>query len=317
MRCRGVVGVLVASTLWFGCSSADDAGVKAPHPDPALGAAPTEQLPGTNGEQGDDPFFTADDSVGVPPSDAGAAPSGDAGLSGDASAPDAGAEVGAGGGADGGAGGGADVGVAEPPKKASAELLVGEAARQLSAMKVTSYQHPTEVDEATGTFRYDCSGFLGYALKRVLPDHLVAVRTFSGVTRPLAKHFQTFFAALPVDGTKSGWTGVARAGDLEPGDVIAWLKPPEQVSTNTGHVMIVRAKATPNPKRADEVLVLVIDASASPHGATDTRAPSGGGLGSGPVGLIVDGGGAPIRYRWTGGVSATEWTTAISLARPN
>lgn len=300
MRCRGVVGVLVASTLWLGCSSADDAGINAPQTDPALGAAPTEQLPGTNGEEGADPFFTAEESIDAPPGDAGAAKS-DSGASGDAGAATDASE---------------SPEDAAPVAKTAAELLVGEAARQLSSMKVTSYQHPTEVDEATGTYRYDCSGFLGYALKRVMPDHLVAVRTFSGVTRPLAKHFQTFFASLPTDGTRSGWTRVARAQDLEPGDVVAWLKPLDQVSTNTGHVMIVRAKATPNPKRADEVLVLVVDSSASPHGATDTRAPSGDGLGSGPIGLLVDGSGAPIRYRWTGGVSTTEWTTPISLARP-
>lgn len=196
-------------------------------------------------------------------------------------------------------------------------LLAGEAARQLSRMKVTAYEHTTFVDETTGTFKYDCSGFLGYALKRALPAQLAAIKTFHAVSRPLAKHFELFFAAIEPGAKKSGWSRVARAIDLQPGDVVAWLKPADLVSNNTGHVMIVSAKPTVNPKRPDEVIVPIIDSSASFHGSTDSRYPSEvGGLGSGPIGLIVDGSGVPVRYRWNGGVSTKEWSTAISLGRP-
>jgi hypothetical protein len=203
-----------------------------------------------------------------------------------------------------------------PIARAAGLTLFDETVRQLSAMTVTVYQHTTFVDEATGTYKYDCSGFLGYSLHRVLPTHLTAVKAFAGVTRPLAKHYEMFFASIAPGTAKSGWSRVVRPIDLQPGDVVAWLKPVDLVSTNTGHVMIVRAKPSVNPKRADEIIVPITDSSASFHGSTDTRYPSGEGLGRGPIGLIVDEAGAPIRYRWTGAVSTKEWATEISLGRP-
>lgn len=196
------------------------------------------------------------------------------------------------------------------------QQLVEEASRELAAMKVTSYEHTTTVDEASGTFRFDCSGFVGYALSRVLPSRLEAVKAFSAVARPLAKHYEAFFASLSSAAPKAGWRRIDRAVDLQAGDVIAWLKPADLVSNNTGHIMIVRGRPTVNPKRADEIVITVIDATASFHGPTDTRAPSSSGLGSGPIGIIVDGKGAPLRYRWTGTYSTKEYTTAITFARP-
>lgn len=203
-----------------------------------------------------------------------------------------------------------------PPTKANAaELLVGEAARQLAAMKITAYQHTTEIDEATGTFKYDCSGFLRYALLRSSPAHFDAVVAFGGVKRPLAKDYELFFESLS-EKAVGGWSRVVLAGDLRPGDVVAWRHPPDSGKTTTGHVVIVREAAYVNPRRADEVIVPVIDSAVSFHGATDSRYPSGGGLGAGPIGLILDSTGRPVRYRWTGGVSATEVTTEISMGRP-
>ena len=52
-------------------------------------------------------------------------------------------------------------------------------------MRTTHYQHKTEVDEASGTFFYDCSGLLDYALGRVLPTAASALPT-STSARPLA-----------------------------------------------------------------------------------------------------------------------------------
>lgn len=203
-----------------------------------------------------------------------------------------------------------------PPAKPAVAILDGESDRQLAAMKTTVYQHTTSVDESTGTFKYDCSGFLGYALRRVLPEQFEAIQTWNRVERPLAKHFTSYYASIEPGKVKGGWTRVARAIDLVPGDVVAWLKPADLVSANTGHVMIVRAAPKKNPARGDEVLVPITDSTASPHGSTDSRWSDGDGLGTGTIGLIVDGKGAPIRYRWSGGKSTTERTTLITLGRP-
>jgi hypothetical protein len=276
--------VLVAVIACAACTNASDDGTSAPAATPDAAVAPRvdeeqpfEPASGEEGQEGEvDEPWIVPD-AGPPP-----APPADAG----------------------------------PDTKPAGAMLAGESARQLAAMKITAYEHTTFVDEATGTFKYDCSGFLGYSLNRVLPAHLAAVKTFNAVSRPLAKHYELFFESIDLGAKKSGWSRVARAIDLRPGDVVAWLKPADLVSSNTGHVMIVRDKPAVNPKRADEVIVPITDSSASFHGSTDTRYPSGEGLGNGPIGLIVDGSGKAIKYRWTGGVSTKEYATAISLGRP-
>src|SRR4051812_27845757 len=53
--------------------------------------------------------------------------------------------------------------------------LATEARRELAAMQSSHYQHRTAVDEETGSFDYDCSGFVDYALGRVLPAALAAL----------------------------------------------------------------------------------------------------------------------------------------------
>jgi hypothetical protein len=180
-------------------------------------------------------------------------------------------------------------------------------------MKESTYSHTTKVVEATGTFDYDCSGFIGYALSRVLPAQLASLATAEGVARPLAKHYEGFFESIPASGSKGGWKRVSRAVDLVPGDVVAWLKPADVVSTNTGHVLLVRGAVKPNPARADEVLVPIYDSTSSPHGSSDSRAPSGEGLGIGTIGVLIDSKGAPVGYRWTGGSSVKLEYTSVAL----
>ena len=232
-------------------------------------------------------------------------------ASGDAGAADSEAPAG------GDSGGGAPSAPPVDPATPAVQLLVQEAAREVTAMKVSVYDHTTLVDESTGTFKYDCSGFVGYALSRVLPAQLAAVKAFASSTRPGAMHYEQFFASITPGTVKGGWSRVARAVDARPGDVVAWITPVDLVSTNTGHVMIVTGPATVNPARADEILIPVTDSTSSFHGPTDTRAAKANtGLGRGSIGIIVDAKGAPLRYRWTGGYSTKEYSTAISFGRP-
>jgi hypothetical protein len=192
-------------------------------------------------------------------------------------------------------------------------LLAEEAAREVTAMISSTYQHTTFVDESKGLFDYDCSGFVDYALAQAVPDALETLKTATE-PRPLAKDFETFFAGLT---TSTGrWHAVARAMDLVPGDVVAWLKPADVTSSNTGHVMIVRELPTLNTKNTVETewLVPITDSTESPHGPSDSRTATGAtGLGTGTIGLVVDATGAPIEYRWTGGYSTKRETTSIAL----
>ena len=193
---------------------------------------------------------------------------------------------------------------------ARAERLLQEGQRELRAMKSSRYQHDTDVDEAQGRFVFDCSGFLGHCLQRVDRRAYEALPVTSRTkNRPLA---QDFFAAF--EDRLAPWSRVQHPRNLKPGDIVAWLKAPESDSHNTGHVMLVRAHAYPNPERADEILVPIIDSTMSPHGE-DSRAKGETGLGSGLIGILVDREGRPLAYRWKGGRSKDAVETRIALGR--
>lgn len=201
-----------------------------------------------------------------------------------------------------------------PPPVPGSQVLLAEAERQLGAMRQSAYQHTTEVDEAAGIYRYDCSGFVDYALKRVLPAAYDALDR--GITRtphpvrPLAQDIHDFLAGLGTAGSAGGWRRLPRVQELAPGDLVVWLTPPGQDTTNTGHVMIVREAPARNPQRSDEYLIRVIDSASSGH-ASDTRGSSGAGLGSGIVGLLVDGDGRPVGFRWSGGLYQDVATSVL------
>ena len=174
----------------------------------------------------------------------------------------------------------------------------------------------TRVDESTGVFDYDCSGFVGYALSHVAPE---ALRTLQAQSkpRPLAKHFEALFAAAPpaATATAPGWFRVEHARELAPGDLIAWLEPPEKHSRNTGHVMIVAAAPKPGA-RAGEWIVTIIDSSHGGHGKRDARVRDHhSGLGTGDIVLLVDADDRPIGYRWSTWAKSIPYRTEIALGR--
>ncbi|MBI2392468.1 MAG: hypothetical protein HYV09_22985 [Deltaproteobacteria bacterium] len=201
-----------------------------------------------------------------------------------------------------------------------APALVAEAIRELRAMRSTRYRHKTRVDEASGTFEFDCSGFVAYALWRV-NEHALGLVPVGVKGRPRAEDFVTFFTGLSA--TDAPWRRVEHGGDVAPGDVIAWLRPADLIGTNTGHLAIVLdrlgqakpSKAVAAIGGARELLLRVVDSTDSPH-ADDARGDeTTTGLGSGTIGLVVDAGDVPIGYRWRGGKSPKAWTTTIAIAR--
>jgi hypothetical protein len=191
------------------------------------------------------------------------------------------------------------------------DALVAEANRELAAMRSSSYTHKTHVDEASGTFDFDCSGFLGYALAHADPTAWKSLKAAT-VKRPLAKHFTDFFESLP-NANAQGWTRVAKVEELRPGDVIAWKKPADVVTKNTGHVLLVRAAPT---KQDDEWRVPIFDSTHVRHGKDDSRtATDSDGLGTGTIVLRVDSTGAPTAYRWAPVAKDKAHETTIALGR--
>lgn len=206
-----------------------------------------------------------------------------------------------------------------PPKQVPPVVVVVEQPRDVlqQAMHVfhsarsTAYTHKTTVEEDEGKFEFDCSGFVGYVLGQSQPRALAELR---GATkkRPLAKHFVAFFQNLPED---SAWRKIERASELAAGDMIAWLKPDDVETKNTGHVMIVRGKPVRDEDHPDVWVVPIIDSTAVPHGTGDSRKTTGAtGLGTGEVLLVVDDNEVPIGYRWSRGTKATLHRTTIVLA---
>lgn len=188
--------------------------------------------------------------------------------------------------------------------------LLDEAERQLASMTHSHYSHQTSVDEETGTYNYDCSGFVGYAMSRADPC------AFSILLheRPNAAQFYYHLAQMPLIPGKGGWMRVLTPLGLMPGDIIVWLKPDESDAKSTGHIMIVAGKPVKDPYREGEVLVRVIDSTTSPH-TDDTRIPGQTGLGKGTIGIMTDSSGIPTGYYWRGGVSTSLQETEMIFAR--
>lgn len=204
---------------------------------------------------------------------------------------------------------------AEPP------LLV-EATEQFKAMTTTLYQHKTEVDRTAGSYRYDCVGFVSYALKHAAPQAWASAFKATGIDKgriPRPPRYRTFFASL-ADTPQPGWEAVVKIADLRPGDIVAWE---HKTATAVGHAVIIGTIPVAAPDGS--WLVMVYDSTASPH-AEDTRpaderaqplAPGGrhSGLGHGMMSLIADPAtGALTGYRWS--PKAKTSTVPIAAGRP-
>ena len=199
-----------------------------------------------------------------------------------------------------------------PAAGSGAAALVEEVERELNAMRVTRYQHTTAVDEGSGSYFYDCSGLLDYAMGRVRPADLTPVPHIKA--RPLAADIEGYLHR-GLTGPIEGWQALARVDALGPGDVVAWQATEDSTTGDTGHVMVVLAGPTQNSARAAEWLLRVADSTLNPH-ALDSRRPGTTGLGTGTIGLLVDERGAPTAFYWRGGVSQQAKPTQIALGRP-
>jgi hypothetical protein len=181
-------------------------------------------------------------------------------------------------------------------------------------MRTSTYQHRTDVYEASGRFNFDCSGFLDYALQKVSPSayaQLPISRPSS--RRPLAQDFYNLFSRRTTK-SSSHWQHIRKLNHVHAGDIVAWLRPIDNDSNNTGHVMLVRTEPRLNPQRSDEILISVIDSTSSPHDQ-DSRHKGQTGLGSGTIGILVDQNDEAIAYRWRGGKSKREEQTSITFGR--
>lgn len=182
-----------------------------------------------------------------------------------------------------------------------------------SSLVESEYTHGFSVDERRGVYKFDCSGMAQWVLRKSAP--VAAITMANGLpSRPLARDFQRRIARAPVERERGGWRRVARVSELAPGDVVAWIKPQEIDSPNTGHVVFVLLPPVLAPGYENAYLVRVADSTRLLHD-DDTRVGRNG-FGFGTILLVADPDtGAPIAYGW----AALKWRafeTAIAVGRP-
>lgn len=194
-----------------------------------------------------------------------------------------------------------------------------EATRNTTWLKESTsyYSHTTYMNESTGTRRTDCSGLVGYVLKRVLRDAFDKV-PHPGRAKPLADDYYRYFKTRPTSAStqsSSRWRRISSVRNLKPGDLVVWTYP--SWYANTGHIMVVKGYPRQGRTSRGEWIVPIIDSTATPHSynAYDSRGTRRTGVGYGQIGLKVDSSGAPKAYYWTGGSSKTASYRPIALAR--
>ncbi len=190
-----------------------------------------------------------------------------------------------------------------------------EAYRMFLNMKSTEYVHPPyTVDDALGIYKFDCLGFVDHVLMNADPAVYKEIgRGANPTIESYAGYFNKLDTKIP---DTAGWTKVAHPVDLQPGDICLWLKP---TTLDTGHMWIIAGTPEVNPKRGDEVLVRIFDASVAHSDDSRTGSEYKTGLGSGILGMMKGGDGNPIGLYWEGGVStaAGEKDTTIVCGRRN
>jgi len=174
--------------------------------------------------------------------------------------------------------------------------VADEALRILENTQQTNYQDNIYIDEATGTYDVDCSGFVSYVLGCIAPNHLNLIPLSGSETRLLAHDYYNFFSSLP-NQTTDGWRQILYLQDARRGDLIAWALPPP--NRDTGHVFVVAEQ--PVAFDANTLAVMAYDASDILH-YDDSRGPGPGqfqtGVGSGTFHLQIDSAGTPVAFQF-------------------
>ena len=145
--------------------------------------------------------------------------------------------------------------------------LFHEATNEFKSMTTTLYQYQTRVDRTTGSYRYDCVGFVSYALKQAAPQARESAFKALDIKPgriPSPPLYRAFFASL-VTKSQPGWQAITKVSELRPGDIVAWE---QKTKTAVGHAVVVGS--IPVEGLEGVWMVEVYDSTASPH-SDDSR----------------------------------------------
>ena len=166
--------------------------------------------------------------------------------------------------------------------------------QMLASVKISSYEHRTDIDVPAGRFNCDCSGLLGYALRTSFPEAYLALQgdLAPWKSRPLAVTFYETFDRAGEEGDGL-WKKIPHLADARPGDLLAWRKPQLEKGKTTGHVLMIAG--LPKVESDGRIRVRVIDSTDKPH-ENDTRRDGGSGLGAGEMRFEVDETGQAVAF---------------------
>jgi len=200
------------------------------------------------------------------------------------------------------------------PANGVARQVLAVVRRIESGLTRTRYQSVTRVRAKRGVYLWDCSGMADWILRRSARGARRGLRKW----RPLARDFYYAIARSPTKGQRRGWRRLKGPGDVRPGDLFAWLKPPIfRRRKNTGHVGFILSTPQPHPRHRNVWLMRVADASRFRHEKDSRKAGGGGGFGTGIIAFQVQSGGRPVAYGWYGSLQsiATFVPTKIVFGR--
>lgn len=202
---------------------------------------------------------------------------------------------------------------AEPDAR---QTVLATLSRIEANLQQSRYTHATRVDERIGRYEFDCSGMAAWVLRRASPVAQSAVAHRSKGGRALASDYYRQIAATRIGRARYGWSRVGRVTDAAPGDVIAWLRPKEIRSPNTGHVAFLLAKPEPVSDVPHAYLVRIADASSYRHDHDTREGSDRTGFGGGTILVMADPEtDAPIAYGWVGLRSAWILHTPMAIGR--
>lgn len=148
--------------------------------------------------------------------------------------------------------------------------------------------------------RTECSSFVTLLWQHSFGWTPINFRSWMASTSPTAAKYHDTIVA------QNRFSQINYVNQIQLGDVIAIKYPPG--GTATGHLMLVSATpviyaaTAPLVKGTAQVIVSVIDSSASYHGPTDTRLQPGGtgqGIGQGVFRLYVNASGVIVGHTWS------------------
>lgn len=168
---------------------------------------------------------------------------------------------------------------------------------------LTEYSHKNVIDEKTGFYSVNCSGFINHLLAENYRNALEEIRLFIRETsdyqgykngNPRTLQYIRFLNSTK---PKKYWLPFRDARLLKPGDLLAYAKEIRKVTDSGQHIMVV-AGTPSHTTKTNWIEVPIVDSTTEGHGSKDIRSLKGG-IGTGSISLGINNVGNPIKIKWS------------------